>query len=71
MKRRLIVALLVVLALAGCTSPEDARTSGSGPGGDIGNYGEDFKPASKVFNDRAPSDQPSDQLYNFSSNEGR
>jgi len=65
------VALLVVFALAGCTSPEDARTRGGGAGGDIGNYPENFKPASKVFNDRAPSGQPSDQLYHFSSNEGR
>ena len=39
--RRLLTLGLLGLAavsLAGCTSPEDGRTRGSGPGGDGGNY---------------------------------
>lgn len=37
MKRRL--AILAVLALAACTSPEADRVRGGGPGADVGNRG--------------------------------
>ncbi len=35
---RLVLALGLALALAGCRSPEDGRPRGGGHGGDGGNY---------------------------------
>jgi hypothetical protein len=35
---RIATAALILLALAGCASPEDGRPRGGGPGGDGGNY---------------------------------
>lgn len=35
---RLVALGLVAALLAGCSSPEDGRTRGGGPGGDGGNY---------------------------------
>ena len=35
--KRILPALLIVLAAAGCTSPEATRTRGGGPGGDPNN----------------------------------
>jgi len=34
-----VVAVLAILALAGCTSPEASRRRGGGPGADVGNRG--------------------------------
>lgn len=36
----LIVLVAALLCLAGCVSPEQARTRGGGPGADVGNRGE-------------------------------
>jgi hypothetical protein len=33
-----VLWLAVALALSGCSSPEDGRVRGGGPGGDGGNY---------------------------------
>jgi hypothetical protein len=37
---RLFGLLIVISALAACTSPETTRTRGGGPGADIGNRGQ-------------------------------
>ena len=47
--RSLGLVLLVLLPLTGCSSPEDGRTRGGGPGADVGNKSAQFKPDSKVF----------------------
>jgi len=36
----LIVLVAALLCLAGCVSPEQARTRGGGPGADVGNRGQ-------------------------------
>ena len=39
MIRALVVLSILVLCIAGCTSPETTRSRGSGPGADVGNRG--------------------------------
>jgi hypothetical protein len=43
------VALLLATVLTACSSPEDGRARGGGPGADVGNKAVQFKPDSKVF----------------------
>jgi len=43
------LALLLATILAACSSPEDRRARGGGPGADVGNKSAQFKPDSKVF----------------------
>jgi hypothetical protein len=38
--RDTLVLAILVLCLGGCTSPETARSRGSGPGADVGNRGQ-------------------------------
>lgn len=55
------VGLLLVLAIAGCASPEDGRPVGGGRGGDGGNYrGKPIHVPSKLDGSKAvPSLAPS------------
>jgi hypothetical protein len=43
------VTLLLAAVLTACSSPEDGRARGGGPGADVGNKSVQFKPDSKVF----------------------
>jgi len=47
--RHAALALLLAITLAACSSPEDGRARGGGPGADVGNKAAHFKPDSKVF----------------------
>lgn len=47
--RHIALALLLAMTLAACSSPEDGRARGGGPGADVGNKSMQFKPDSKVF----------------------
>jgi hypothetical protein len=47
--RHSMLMLLLVAVLAACSSPEDGRTRGGGPGADVGNRVANAKPHSKVF----------------------
>ena len=44
-----MLMLLLVVVLAACSSPEDGRARGGGPGADVGNRTTNAKPDSKVF----------------------
>jgi hypothetical protein len=44
-----LLVLLLVAVLAACSSPEDGRARGGGPGADVGNTAANAKPDSKVF----------------------
>jgi hypothetical protein len=43
------LALLLAMLLHACSSPEDGRVRGGGPGADVGNKAAEAKPKSKVF----------------------
>jgi hypothetical protein len=47
--RSSMLMLLLVAVLAACSSPEDGRARGGGPGADVGNRAANIKPDSKVF----------------------
>ena len=47
--RYVALALLLTMMLAACSSPEDGRARGGGPGADMGNKSAQFQPDSKVF----------------------
>ena len=47
--RHIALAFLLATTLAACSSPEDGRARGGGPGADMGNKSVQFTPDSKVF----------------------
>ena len=47
--RHSMLMLLLVAVLAACSSPEDGRARGGGPGADGGNKAANARPDSKVF----------------------
>jgi hypothetical protein len=47
--RHIGVALILAAVLTACSSPENGRARGGGPGADVGNQSTQFKPDSKVF----------------------
>jgi hypothetical protein len=47
--RHSLLVLLLVAVLTACSSPEDGRARGGGPGADAGNKATNAKPESKVF----------------------
>jgi hypothetical protein len=52
--RHVALALLLTTLLAACSSPEDGRARGGGPGADVGNKSAQFTPESKVFRPSTP-----------------
>jgi hypothetical protein len=44
-----MLMLLLVAVLTACSSPEDGRARGGGPGADVGNRAANARPDSKVF----------------------